>query len=127
MRTHLADFRLSVPPLPPRHVARPRLVAALNRASEVPLTLVSAGAGAGKTVLLSEWVHQSAGRMVWLTLSSVDVQPTRFWGLLARALRQADALPLVDTMELAGFPAHALPVAASSAAGHPGNAPARVT
>ena len=52
MRTHLADFRLSVPPLPPRHVSRPRLLADLEGATEAPLTLVSAGAGAGKTVLL---------------------------------------------------------------------------
>jgi LuxR family maltose regulon positive regulatory protein len=127
MRTHLADSRLSVPPLPPRHVARPRLVAALERATEVPLTLVSAGAGAGKTVLLSEWARQTDDRIVWLTLSSVDVKPTRFWGLLARALRQADALPFVDTMELAGLPADSLPVTVKAPGDQPCNAPARVT
>src|ERR1700757_4756503 len=96
MTTQLIDFRLSVPPLPPRHVSRPRLVAALDRATEAPLTLVSAGAGAGKTVLLSEWANHTTDRIVWLTLSAVDVRPTRFWGLLARALRQAGALPSVE-------------------------------
>jgi LuxR family maltose regulon positive regulatory protein len=102
-------------------------VSALDHATAVPLTLVSAGAGAGKTVLLSEWANQTADRIVWLTLSSVDVKPTRFWGLLARALRQADALPFVDTMELAGLPGDSLPVALNPPGGQSRSAPARVT
>jgi LuxR family maltose regulon positive regulatory protein len=99
MGTRLGDFRLTIPPLPPRHVPRPRLIAALDQAVEVPLTLVSAGAGAGKTVLLTEWARQRPGRVVWLTLSPVDAKPTRFWRLLAAALRQtgtpssAEAIP----------------------------------
>ena len=110
MRTHLADFRLSVPPLPPRHVSRPRLVTALERATEAPLTLVSAGAGAGKTVLLTEFANQAADRIVWLTLSAVDVKPTRFWALLARALRQADALSPAEAARVTGLPLAVIPV-----------------
>ncbi len=110
LRMPLSDFRLSLPPLPPRHVPRPRLVAALNHATGVPLTLVSAGAGAGKTVLLSEWANHSRDRIVWVTLTAIDVEPTRFWTLLARALRQADALSSVAAGELAGLPGDSFPV-----------------
>jgi LuxR family maltose regulon positive regulatory protein len=107
-------------------VARPRLVAAVDHATVVPLTLVSAGPGAGKTVLLSEWANHSADRVVWLTLSAVDVKPVRFWSLLARALRQAEALPFVTASEVAGLPAHSLPAAMQSPGPSRGSSP-RVT
>ena len=110
MRTHLADFRLSVPPLPPRHVSRPRLLADLEGATEAPLTLVSAGAGAGKTVLLTEFANRAADRVVWLTLSAVDVKPSRFWALLARALRQADVLSSADDGRVTGLPVALVPM-----------------
>jgi LuxR family transcriptional regulator, maltose regulon positive regulatory protein len=79
------DSRLIVPPLPPCHVPRPRLVAALDRATEAPLALVSAGPGAGKTVLLTEWAQQTPDRVVWVTPSPADAKPMRFWRLLAAA------------------------------------------
>src|SRR5436309_121275 len=44
---------MTVPQLPPHHVSRPRLLAELDRAAALPLTLLSAGPGAGKTVLLT--------------------------------------------------------------------------
>jgi LuxR family maltose regulon positive regulatory protein len=102
-------------------------VAALDHATEAPLTLVSAGAGAGKTVLLSEWASHTADRIVWVTLSAVDVKPTRFWTLLARALRQADALSSVAAGELAGLPGDSFPVSLDGSAGPFGGAPDRVT
>src|SRR5262249_36623106 len=111
MGTRLGDFRLTIPPLPPRHVPRPRLIAALDQAVEVPLTLVSAGAGAGKTVLLTEWARRRPDRVVWLTLSPVDAKPARFWRLLAAALRQTGA----------PSSAEAIPFAVDSFGGAPGS------
>jgi LuxR family maltose regulon positive regulatory protein len=97
MLAQLSDFRLTSPPLPPRHVPRPRLLAALDEAADVPLTLVSAGAGAGKTVLLTEWALAAAEPVVWLTLSPVDARPPRFWRLLATALHRAGLPSLLVT------------------------------
>jgi LuxR family maltose regulon positive regulatory protein len=94
-------------------------VAALEHATEAPLTLVSAGAGAGKTVLLTEFANQTADRIVWLTLSAVDVKPTRFWALLAQALRQAHALPTADTGRVTGLPVPLVPVPAGGLDGPP--------
>jgi LuxR family transcriptional regulator, maltose regulon positive regulatory protein len=80
------DSRLVVPPLPPRHVWRPRLITALDSA-DVPLVLLAAGPGAGKTVLLSEWVLRHDGPVAWMTMTAGDVAPQRFWHLLWSALR----------------------------------------
>lgn len=90
--------RLTVPQLPPRHVSRPRLLAELDEAAAFPLTLLSAGPGTGKTVLLTDWVRRSAlldreGRVAWLTLRPADAEPRRFWRLLESALQDDDAEP----------------------------------
>ncbi|HEU5386155.1 MAG TPA: LuxR C-terminal-related transcriptional regulator [Streptosporangiaceae bacterium] len=75
-----------VPPLPPRHIWRPRLITALDGA-DVPLALLAAGPGAGKTVLLSEWVLRRDEPVAWMTMTAGDVTPQRFWHLLWSALR----------------------------------------
>src|SRR5690242_4261814 len=84
------DSRLVVPPLPPRQVWRRRLITALDSA-DVPLVLLAAGPGAGKTVLLSEWVLRHDGPVAWMTMTAGDVAPPRFWHLLWSALRACGA------------------------------------
>jgi LuxR family maltose regulon positive regulatory protein len=51
----------------PKLVARPRLIAELEREAGRKLTLISAPAGLGKTTLLSEWTrgHACGGRESW--------------------------------------------------------------
>jgi LuxR family transcriptional regulator, maltose regulon positive regulatory protein len=84
------DPRLTIPPVPPRYVPRPRLVSALDlTTAAVPLTLVSAGPGAGKTVLLSAWARAQTRRVAWLSLGRPDDDPRRFWRLFLSALRGA--------------------------------------
>ena len=56
----LLAVRLAVPAAPRVYVERRRLLARLDRAAEVPLTLVSAPAGSGKTVLAAAWVAKRA-------------------------------------------------------------------
>jgi LuxR family maltose regulon positive regulatory protein len=82
-----ADPRLVVPPLPPRHISRPRLLAALNDTEDVPLVLLSAGPGAGKTVLLTDWVRHRQAPVAWLSITAADASPRRFWRLLWSAVR----------------------------------------
>ncbi|MBO0804641.1 MAG: hypothetical protein J2P25_16395, partial [Nocardiopsaceae bacterium] len=108
MLYELADSRLGVPAPPPRHVPRPRLLAALDAAGELPLVVVSAGPGTGKTVLLAEWARRSRLPVVWLCPAPEDDEPARFGALVASALRAA-AGP--------GAPHLVPPQAASSEAG----------
>ena len=82
--------KVILPALPRRHVPRPRLVRALDEAVERPLTLVSAGPGWGKTVLLSEWARTRDEPVVWLSLDDDDDRETAFWNLVSAGLEQAN-------------------------------------
>lgn len=96
MVREVADPRLAMPQLPPRHVNRPRLLSLLDAAPDPPLTLLAAGPGAGKTVLLSEWARKQPGT-AWITVTAAENEPTRFWRLFLSAVRtgrgSADELP----------------------------------
>ena len=90
MTSTMCDSRLNLPQLPPGHVCRPRLLAKLDDAADSPLTLLAAGPGSGKTVLLTEWSRRSDARVAWLNLAAADAEPQRFWRLLISALRGCD-------------------------------------
>src|SRR6476659_7215159 len=81
MTAEHADPRLVVPPLPPRYVPRPRLLATLNGAAGLPLVVLAAGAGAGKTVLLTDWALTQQAPVGWINLTAADAVPRRFWPL----------------------------------------------
>jgi len=89
MTNGLRDSRVMVPQLPPRYVPRPRLLAMLDNAADRSLTLLSAGPGAGKTVLLTDWVRHGDAQVAWLNPTSADAEPRRFWRLLESALRDS--------------------------------------
>jgi LuxR family maltose regulon positive regulatory protein len=59
-------------------VARPRLIAQLDQSLRVPLTLVSAPAGFGKTTLLAEWAETDPAPLAWLSLDANDRDLKRF-------------------------------------------------
>ena len=95
----MSNVRLTVPQLPPRYVSRPRLLAGLDGAAALPLTLLSAGPGAGKTALLTDWVRRGEARVAWLTLAAADAEPRRFLRLLEFALQQDDDTELVVVVD----------------------------
>jgi LuxR family transcriptional regulator, maltose regulon positive regulatory protein len=105
MSNAMRDSRVCVPQLPLRHVPRPRLLAELDDGADRPLTLLSAGPGAGKTVLLTDWVRRGGARVAWLSPTAADAEPRRFWRLLESALRDGDGVgsgPLAATPRAAG-------------------------
>jgi LuxR family maltose regulon positive regulatory protein len=84
-------------------VARPRLGDRVSRA--VPLTLVSAPAGFGKTTLLVECVAGDPAT-AWVSLDERDNDPALFWSYVAAALQMvtanevgAGALSLLDAAQ----------------------------
>jgi LuxR family maltose regulon positive regulatory protein len=83
---------LPLPPLPPRHVPRPRLTSVLTNAVDLPLVLISAGAGTGKTVLLSEWAQCGGVSVAWFAPRPEDNDPRRFWRQLRSALHASGVL-----------------------------------
>ncbi len=69
-------------------VARPRLFGRLGAQARV--SVVSAPAGSGKTVLLRSWLGQPglAGRAAWVPAGRAERDPQRFWLSVLGALRQ---------------------------------------
>ncbi|HET6746459.1 MAG TPA: LuxR C-terminal-related transcriptional regulator [Candidatus Limnocylindria bacterium] len=59
-------------------VLRPRLTSSLDRALRVPLTLVTAPAGFGKTTLLAEWTATHPTPIAWLAADLTDRDLTQF-------------------------------------------------
>jgi LuxR family transcriptional regulator, maltose regulon positive regulatory protein len=69
-------------------VPRPVLLGRLGGPARV--TVVSAPAGSGKTVLLRSWLGQDGlgGRAAWVPAGRGERDPQRFWATVAGALRQ---------------------------------------
>ncbi|BFV60792.1 LuxR family transcriptional regulator [Kitasatospora sp. CMC57] len=82
--------RFAVPALPKSFVCRPRLVEKLSEgARDCPLVLVNGPAGAGKTLLVADWVSSAPTpvQAVWLTLDREDNAPGVFWTNVLAAFR----------------------------------------
>ena len=75
-------------------VVRPGLFARLGGPARV--TVVSAPAGSGKTVLLRSWIAEAglAGRAGWVAAGREERDPQRFWLSVAGALRQTGPGPV---------------------------------
>jgi LuxR family maltose regulon positive regulatory protein len=100
--------RYAVPPLPRGVIRRARLQKRLDAGLRVPLTLVTAPAGTGKTVLVSSWVPrlEASSTVVWLSLDDATIGPTTFWQLVVSGLSRrgvdvpADVSPGPDPEDL---------------------------
>lgn len=94
-----------IPPPRPDLVSRPHLTEKLNEGVRRKLTLISAPAGFGKTMLVSEWLHQlkdeketinplslisHSFKVAWLSLDEGDNDPIRFFSYLIVALQQVE-------------------------------------
>jgi len=105
----LLTLKARPPLVPPGLVRRRRLDESLNHAVQRPLTLVSAGPGAGKTLAVAAWVADGVapGRVAWLSLDAADNDPRTFWSDLLGALVESGAVPhgspLADIIPAAGF------------------------
>lgn len=80
----LAATKLRPPGPPSRLIDRGRLAAVLDEAdaAELPVVLVSAPAGSGKSTLVAGWAAARTGevaRVAWLQLEPSDADPARFW------------------------------------------------
>lgn len=96
MAVPLLSTQLTIPPLHPQHIERPRLLHALNAGLEpnCRLILVCAPAGYGKTTLLGAWLqtladesHAPAIQHAWLTLDQGDDDLACFIRYLVAALQ----------------------------------------
>jgi LuxR family maltose regulon positive regulatory protein len=73
-----------------RVVRRERLVRRLAQAFDVPLVLLVAPAGYGKTTLLAQWVRSDARATAWVSVTEADDDPAALLGKVARALAELE-------------------------------------
>jgi LuxR family maltose regulon positive regulatory protein len=81
--------KLHRPPRLSKRVERPRLIQRLDEGLAVGrrITLVSAPAGFGKTVCVSEWLDGLDLPIAWLSLDASDDDPVRFFAYFIAALQ----------------------------------------
>ncbi|MDX6304043.1 MAG: hypothetical protein QOI77_1012 [Blastocatellia bacterium] len=78
-----------LPPRPaPEILARPRLIARLQANLALPMTLVTANAGSGKTTLIADFLRKQERPYVWYQLDHTDADPAVFIGYLAYGIQQ---------------------------------------
>jgi LuxR family maltose regulon positive regulatory protein len=70
-----------------------RLLVALDEAADGQVTLVSAPAGYGKTLLLADWARRRPERTAWVSLDDDDTDDRRFWSALLASLDVCAAVP----------------------------------
>lgn len=93
MDRQILTTKLTIPPARQKWVPRPHLLERLDegRSMGCRLTLVSAPAGAGKTTLISRWIHKYDLNAAWVSLDAHDNDPQRFWLYVVTALQTMDA------------------------------------
>ncbi|MCU1393550.1 MAG: putative LuxR family transcriptional regulator [Ilumatobacteraceae bacterium] len=84
----IAATKLQPPMSPSRLVERSRLNDLLDDsvARGVPLLLVSAPAGSGKSTLVASWANGCGRPVVWLQVDDGDSDPAAFWSSLVAAI-----------------------------------------
>ncbi|MDQ0380967.1 LuxR C-terminal-related transcriptional regulator [Amycolatopsis thermophila] len=85
--------KVTVPDLPVHFVSRPRLLALLDRAAASPVSVLSAPAGTGKTVLLTDWARRRDGDTALVALDADDRDDRRFFSAVLDALAGCRAVP----------------------------------
>ncbi|MGH8788775.1 MAG: LuxR C-terminal-related transcriptional regulator [Cupriavidus necator] len=87
----LVATKFSPPRISPRHIPREQLLARLRDTKDCAATLITGGAGFGKTVLLAQWRQElmKAGiDVAWLSLSHDDRQFSSFCTYLLAAFQR---------------------------------------
>jgi LuxR family maltose regulon positive regulatory protein len=103
----LLATKLAPPHVSALLVMRERLLGQLDATISHRLILLSAGAGWGKTTLLSAWASSRPYPVAWLSLDELDNNLTYFWIALIAALRTCvpkvggDALAMLQSAEQA--------------------------
>src|SRR5881227_2973285 len=83
-------------------VPRPELVRRLVAARDVPVVLVVAPAGYGKTILLSQWARADSHRFARVRVRATDNDPLELVRSIAEALRRAGSIDDDEFAKLSG-------------------------
>ena len=86
--------KFCAPRLAPGLLRRSRLLGHLDQGEQARLTLVVGPAGAGKTMVISDWLAARPGRpSAWLSCDAADADPARFVAAIIEAARYGFGQP----------------------------------
>jgi LuxR family transcriptional regulator, maltose regulon positive regulatory protein len=88
------------PPSTQQLLDRAELIGQLDVCTAMPLTLVVAPAGTGKTSLVATWAEKSTSPTAWLCLDESDHDATHFWTGVLAALKELLGEELSHVFEL---------------------------
>ena len=88
----LSESKLLAPQGAASSVPRTALIEQLQRSRKVPVVVIAAGPGYGKTTLLSQWDSRSRRPFAWLALDEGDNDPVVFLTYVAAALNRVSPL-----------------------------------
>lgn len=91
MNLPILSTKLYIPPLQPKTVFRNSLIEQLNKGAKRKLTLISASAGFGKTILLCQWVENYEYPVGWISLDEEHNDIIRFLLYLLGAIQSVKA------------------------------------
>src|SRR6478609_9443788 len=91
--------KLARPRVPRSFILRPHVDALLTSGAEKPLTVISAGAGWGKTLVTAHWAAELSPHPVgWVSFDPGDNDHDEFWKCFVAALHSAGAIPADDPL-----------------------------
>ncbi|MCJ7499954.1 response regulator, partial [bacterium] len=96
--------KLYPPVIPPKHVHRTKLIERLEKNRHLPVTLVSAPAGYGKSTLVSCWLDHSDWPAAWLSLEEGESDLRVFLYSVLSAIESILPRSVKKTMELVKSP-----------------------
>ena len=100
----LIRTQLYPPALTGDHVSRARVLELMDWSLAVPLTVVSAPAGYGKSTLVSEWLALQKCRSAWLSLEAAESELGTFLNYLLTAVETISASACSQTRALLAAP-----------------------
>ena len=93
--SNLLPAKMRPPALIGPSVDRPQLIARLEQSIDLPLTVVCASAGYGKSRLVTQWVHAVSQPVAWVSLDEDDADISDYFSYVIGAIDHAvpDSVP----------------------------------
>lgn len=88
LQTSILQTKLIPPSFYPENIQRKRLQAMALAAANLPISIISAPAGSGKTACLVEAAQNNPQNTAWYSLEDSDNEPIRFWRYFHFALER---------------------------------------
>lgn len=96
----ILNSKLHRPPVLPDYVVRSKIILQLESNVAKPLTVISAGAGYGKSVVASQWLEQTQYHKSWITLDEEHNDLRIFLGYLVASIEKVLPGMLKNTKDL---------------------------